>query len=183
MFHRPDESLLVVIDVQERLCRAMPDFEAGKPRLLQGLRAAGLLSVPVVVTEQYPKGLGPTDPEVKEACPTGSAVYEKTTFSCWGSAEFASAVVTRAPRTLVLTGMETHVCVQQTALTAVAKGFQTVLLADAVWSRCGTDRDVALVLLRQAGVIVTTVEALAFAWMQDSKHPAFKAVSALFRNA
>ncbi|MFA4944782.1 MAG: isochorismatase family protein [Lentisphaeria bacterium] len=175
--------MLVVVDVQERLVRAMPGFEAGPAQAatLKALRAAGALGLDVVVTEQYPQGLGPTLPAVRAALPAAAKVLAKTTFSCWGDPGFAAAVEAVRPAALLLLGMETHVCVQQTALDSLARGYRPVLLADAVVSRQAADRELALAFLRHAGVAVTSVEAAFFQLLRDAKHPAFKAVSAVFK--
>jgi len=174
-------TVLVVIDIQERLAAAMGDFAERGPAMVRAIRAAALLGIDVVVTEQYPRGLGPTVADVAEALPPGTPRFEKTAFSCWGCIDFAAAVQASAPETLVLVGMETHVCVQQTALQAIDRGHSVVLLADAVCSRHAIDRETALALMRARGVTIATVEALAFDWLTDSRHPAFKQVSALFK--
>jgi len=173
-----EHSMLVVIDVQDRLCRAMPSACAERLTMMaKAVRIAGILKIETVVTEQYPQGLGTTVPELRDALEPGMPVFEKTAFSCWGCGAFAAAVDAHRPQALVLLGMETHVCVQQTALAALARGYGVFLLADAVCSRRDADRDTALALLRDQGAIVTTVEALAFAWLQTAAHPKFREVS------
>ena len=176
--------VLAVIDIQERLVAAMPEFEpAAKNAVVKLLKCAGVLKLETLVTEQYPQGLGPTIPDVAAALPAGAKTFSKTAFSCFGSAEFAAAVDATRPAFLLLAGMETHVCVQQTALDALARGIQPVLLADAVTSRKTSDRETALRLLRHAGVTVTTVEAVIFHLLRDAKAPGFKEISRIFREA
>lgn len=176
--------VLAVIDIQERLVAAMPEFEpAAKNAVVRLLKSAGVLKLETLVTEQYPQGLGPTVPEVKAALPVGTKTFAKTAFSCFGCTEFAAAVDAVRPGFLLLAGMETHVCVQQTALDALARGIQPVLLADVVTSRKKTDRELALRLLRHAGVTVTTVEAAVFHLLRDAKAPGFKEISRIFREA
>jgi nicotinamidase-related amidase len=176
-FPHPEYCTFVLVDVQERLCRAMSELEAPLRAMTQALQIMPRLNVDVVVTEQYPKGLGRTLAPLQDLLPAGTPVFAKTAFSCWGAAEFAAWVGRTRPQALVLAGMETHVCVQQTAIEARRRGFGVILLRDAVCSRHSLDRDTALDLMRTHGVQVTTLEGLVFDWLGDSQHPAFKAVS------
>jgi len=173
--------MLVVVDVQERLCPAMSFFDEALVVMRRALQTADILDVDTLVTEQYPRGLGATIPAIMEVVPSSAPVLAKTTFSCWGADGFLAALEARGTRALVLIGMETHVCVQQTALEALERGYEVVLLGDAVCSRRPQDREFALGLMRASGVSITTFEALVFSWLADSKHPCFKAVSALVK--
>ena len=177
----PDQCLLVLVDVQERLAPAMSADGAWLDQLQRLLHGSAELGVGLVVTEQYPRGLGATLPALDACLPEGVPRYEKTTFSCFGCPAFASLVSSRSPATLVVVGIETHVCVQQTVLDALERGLSVIVAADAVASRQDRDRDTALALLRGRGVSVTTVEALLFDWLQDARHPSFKAIAALIR--
>lgn len=179
---------LVVVDIQERLAGVMA--AADRERVIERtgilLQAAARLGVPVVATEQYPKGLGPTEPAVAGHLPAAAAVVDKTCFACGGADGFRQALAVDEPGAphrpqLVLTGMEAHVCVLQTALEMHAEGYQVFVVADAVCSRRAEHYDNALARLRQAGVIVTNTESVAFEWLRDAKHPDFKAVSALVK--
>ena len=172
-------SQLVVIDIQERLAAAMPE----KPRqqtihhtaLLA--EAAAELGVPVVRTEQYPKGLGGMVTELQAVA--GNTV-EKTCFSCFAAAGFPSAL-DGMRRQIVLTGMETHVCVLQTAMEMHQAGYQVFVVEDGVCSRHKRHHRNALARMRQAGVIITNVESVLFEWLRDAAHPAFKRLSRLIR--
>jgi len=177
----PHQTLLLIIDVQEKLVKAMTDFDACRKRLLQAVRAAAELGVEIMVSEQYPDGLGGTIPELREALPPQTPTHAKTAFSCWGCPPLAAAMQAGGWRCLVLAGMETHVCVQQTALGALKRGSRVAVLADAVISRDENNRRPALELMRHEGAVITTVEAMVFDWMIDASHPRFKAVSKLFR--
>ena len=108
-------------------------------------------------------------------------MVSKTCFSAWHAPAFGTAVEAVRPRALVLTGMESHVCVQLTALDCVRRGYETYLLADAVGSRRALDRECAVELMRAAGVRVTTFETVAFAWLRDSMHPKFREAVAIVR--
>jgi len=180
-FPHPDACALVVVDVQERLCPAMSDFQERFSMMQQAIRIADILKVRMVVTEQYPKGLGETVPEIAALLPDGCSVFSKTAFSCWGSADFAAHICAEPPKALILIGMETHVCVQQTALDARKRGLNVILLADAICSRREQDRAIALEYMRGQGIAVTSVEALAFDWLQDSAHPKFRDIAAIVR--
>ncbi|MHB8877216.1 MAG: isochorismatase family protein [Myxococcaceae bacterium] len=167
---------LLVVDIQERLCAAMPPAALERlvrrtVALITGARALGL---PVVVTEQYPKGLGPTLPVLREAIP-GFAALEKVSFSCV-SDEVVAAFGGR--RQILMAGMETHVCVFQTARDLASRGLTPYLCADAVLSRTEEDRRVGLELCRGAGAVVTTVESALFDLLGKAGTPEFKAISA-----
>ena len=144
------------------------------------LDVAALLQVPVLATEQYPKGLGPTTAELARRLPR--PLPAKTCFSSCGSAEFSLRLRELGRRQFVLAGMETHVCVLQTALDLLEQGFDVFLPADALAARSRTDHDVALRRLERAGAIPTTCEAVAFEWLGDASHPNFKAVSRLVQD-
>jgi nicotinamidase-related amidase len=176
------QSQLVVIDIQARLAAAMG--ERDRDRVIRNAsvlaRAAGLLSVPVIATEQYPKGLGPTDPVITAALPEGSAVLDKTCFACDGVEAFRSALVAGRRPQVVLAGMEAHVCVLQTAL-QLHGAYQVFVAEDAVSSRNPDHHRNAMARLAHAGVIVTNTESVLFEWLRDASHPQFKAVSALIK--
>jgi len=175
-----DRSLLFVVDVQERLLPAMHDGAgcvAAIGRLLEGAR---ILDVPVMASEQYPRGLGPTVPAVRERL--GEApVFEKITFSCARDATIREAVLAAGRRTLVLCGIEAHVCVLQTALDFAAEGLRVAVVEDAVASRRPESRARALARLAGAGVEVVNVEMVLFEWLERAGTDAFRAVSRLVR--
>ncbi|MFM7208132.1 MAG: hydrolase [Planctomycetaceae bacterium] len=170
-------SMLCVVDVQERLVPAVLDGGLVVDRCRRLAEAARLLGVPTVVTEQYRKGLGGTVPELAGLLP---APLEKLTFSCCGAEGFATAIPTGVVQ-VVLCGLETHVCVTQTALDLLAEGYGVFVAVDAVSSRHALDRDVALRRLEAAGVVVTTTEAVLFEWCHTAAHPQFQAVRMLVR--
>lgn len=178
----PEKSMLVVIDIQERLAPAMSHLDTMLKKTGLLLEGGKLLGVDTVVTEQYPKGLGATVEAVKTHLEMDTAlILEKTAFSCFGSTEFCAQLTSLNPKTLVLCGIETHVCVLQTARDAIARGYEVVLAVDAVSSRNDTDRETALDYLRGLGVHLRTVESILFDWLKDAKHPQFKPVSKLVR--
>lgn len=171
---RREDSTLVVIDVQERLAAVMPARERVERSLGILLEAAGRLGVPVVVSEQYPQGLGATTAAVAAKLPKGAVRVEKTRFSACG------ALPLQRPQ-VVIAGMEAHVCVLQTALELAAEGREVFVVGDAVCSRSEANRANALARLADAGVIVTNTESVIFEWLRDAGHEQFRTLSKLVR--
>jgi nicotinamidase-related amidase len=171
------DSVLVVVDVQDKLLAKIPTAATLVRNTAFLLDAAALLGVPAVGTEQYPKGLGPTTAELARRLPAG--LPAKTAFSCCGAAGFLADLRGLGRPNVVLAGMETHVCVLQTALDLLEVGLTVYLPADALASRSAIDHDTALRRLERAGAVPTTAEAVAFEWVADASHPQFKAFSRL----
>ncbi len=176
----PRNTVLVVIDVQEKLMAAMARRAAVVTAADKLIRAARLLEVPVLFTVQYVKGLGPVCTELAEAT-AGLAPIEKMTFSCCGADAFTRALKDAGRQRVLLCGVETHVCVQQTALDLLAGGHDVYLAADAVCSRRDSDGAVALERLRDRGAVLTTTEAAVYEWLREAGTPQFKQVLPLFR--
>jgi len=172
------DTALLVVDVQEKL---LPLIQ-GKDRVLWNIRrlmdAAAILTVPVLAAEQYPKGLGATVPELAGSLGT---IPEKLSFSCVGCQEVIVRLQTSGLRKVLLAGIETHVCIQQTALDLVAEGYRVYLAVDAVGTRFQLDHDVALRRMDSAGVTLTTTEAAVFEWCAVAGTPQFKQLSQLVR--
>lgn len=181
MFIDPAETALIVVDMQERLAPAMSEFEECANRVELLLDGARELALDAIVTEQYPKGLGATLPRFAEKLPEGTPVVAKTGFSCFEEPAFRTSLAARSRKTLVFCGIESHVCVLQSVLDALERGFKVCLAADAVTSRKQSDRELALEAARAAGALVASSEALLFMMLRDAKNPAFKAVSKLVR--
>jgi nicotinamidase-related amidase len=170
------DSALLVIDVQEKLLAKIPGAETLVRNIAFLVDGARLLEVPVTATEQYPKGLGPTVPELAQRLPQRP---DKVEFSCCAIPAVVDGFRGAARPKVVLAGMETHVCVLQTALDLLAQGFRVYVPVDAVASRYAIDHDQALRRLDHAGAIITTSETTIFEWLGGSAHPRFKQVSAL----
>lgn len=170
---RRTESLLLIVDAQAGLARAVQDAGSRIARLRLLLHAAAVLEVPVIVSEQYPKGLGPTDPRLLPL-PAAAAVLPKLAFSCWREPALRAVLEGAGRRQIVVTGMETHVCVLQTALDLQKAGFAVHLAADAAGSRREEDRALALARLRDQGVSIVTAEMVVFEWLERAEGPAFK---------
>lgn len=170
-----DDCVLAVIDIQDRLFPAIADGDAMLDRARLVGRAATRLAVPVIVTEQYPKGLGPTLPTMLEAVP-GAWRVEKTWFSGAADPGAAPAFDNGPRRTVVLVGSEAHVCVLQTAMDLKAAGRRVVMVADAVGSRLPANTDAALARARTLGIEVVTAEMVVFEWLERAATPEFKDV-------
>ena len=177
----PKNSALVVIDVQEAFRSVIGDFSLMTSKICSAVRGAELLGMPVIVTEQYPKGLGSTVEEVSLLLPESAIRFEKTSFGVMGEATVRDHLLNLGSRHLVVCGLETHVCVAQSCLQMLAHGYEVLLLEDAVSSRFESDRTTALNRLRAGGVSITSVEAMLFEAMQDSRHPKFKEIQSIIR--
>ena len=165
-------TVFVVIDMQDTLLKKCHDWETVSDRCVVFLKFCHVVDMPIVATEQYPKGLGRTNLEVAEAA--GADFIPKTTFNCFGEAAFHKAVEEAGPETLVLAGIEAHVCVLQTALDALERGYKVHVLADAVSSRASWMAENGLTRLSNAGVVVSNTESAMFEIVGDSADPLFK---------
>ncbi|RKZ66900.1 MAG: hydrolase [Gammaproteobacteria bacterium] len=176
-----DNSCLVVIDIQTRLTSAMPIKVLARLKrniniLLQG---ASRLSIPVLATEQYPKGLGPTEPEIVELFPDDTLKFEKTCFSCTGAEQFLQKLEETGRKQVIIVGIEAHVCVLQTAIQLIAEGYQVFVVADCICSRHRENYEASLKRMSQAGVVICNAESVLFEWLRDAKHDNFKELSQL----
>jgi nicotinamidase-related amidase len=172
---------LAVIDVQESFRPHIEEFSQLASRVALVVRAARLLGVPVVVTEQYPKGLGRTAEEVRAALPEDFEPVEKTAFSSCGAQAFVSRLEEAGARQILLCGIEAHVCVNQTAHDLLALGLQVHLLTDCVSSRAAENRRVGLEKMFRSGAIPSSTELALFELMRDARHEQFKAIQKLIR--
>lgn len=176
----PDDTALLVIDVQERLAPVVGDSERMVWNCGRLLRGAAALGVATAATEQYPEKLGPTVPELAEQL-TGAS--PKRMFSCRECDGLLDAWQAAGRHRVLLAGIETHVCVQQTALDLLSAGFRVYLAVDAAGSRNPLDHQTALQRMTAAGVTPTTTEAALFEWCVDSTADAFKAISGLAKES
>lgn len=172
---RPEDALVAMIDIQVNHYKSVPEGGPTLERLVRFLRCARVLEVPVVWTEHHPRGFGPTLPPVAEAL-AGLAPIPKISFGCFGEPRFVEAVQGTGRRVLYLTGSETHICIQQTGLEALRRGFAVVVVADAVIARSAVDHQTALGRFAGAGAVVTTWESVVYEWMRGADHPRFKQI-------
>jgi nicotinamidase-related amidase len=172
------DTALLVVDIQEKLVPHIHDHARliwNARRLIEG---AGILGLTVAATEQYPQGLGPTVAELAERLPARAA---KVTFSCAGCPQIFEDFRARGIHKLLVCGVETHVCVQQTVLDLLADGWRVFVAVDAVGSRLEIDGRTALGRMDSAGATLTTTEAALFEWCQTAGTPEFKQISRLVR--
>jgi nicotinamidase-related amidase len=169
---------LLVVDVQERLVRAIASQEGVVWNIRRLIDGAKVLGLPVVGTEQYPQGLGPTVPELADRL---GPVPSKLTFSCGGCPEIFDTLRAAGKFNLLVCGIETHVCVQQTVLDLLADGWRTYVAVDAVGSRFNVDHQSALRRMESSGATLTTTEAALFEWCEVAGTPQFKQISRLAR--
>jgi nicotinamidase-related amidase len=181
-FLERDKAVLVVIDVQEKLCVAMDDVVLRQLVKNTGilLESAAELNIPVLVTEQYVKGLGPTLPELKEKA-AAVPYYEKMAFSSCGSAEFVAALKATGRTQVIITGMETHVCVLQTVIELREAGMTVHVVKDAVMSRSKQNWHTAIEAMTLAGAIPTCTESALFQLLKVAGTDEFKKLSKLVR--
>lgn len=171
------ESLLLIVDVQEKLMPAISNGD-GVAKSIAGLaQAAKLAEVPIIATEQYPQGLGNTVSEVQARLT--DPCLEKITFSCLGDDAIREAIKSHSRRSVLVCGVETHVCIQQTALDLLSEGYTVYVAADAVSSRRSDDHDWAIRRMAAQGVTPTTREACLFEWCEQAGTDLFKAIRKL----
>jgi nicotinamidase-related amidase len=170
-----DGSVLLIIDFQQGMLKVMDSWERIARKVTQLIHAADVLGVPVLVTEQYKKGLGETHPDLLKEIKS-PVVFQKEHFSACLETDFLSTVRSLHRHKIVVVGMETHVCVLQTCLDLIKAGFQVHLAADAVASRTSENRDIAIELLRQAGAVVSATEIVIFQWACRSNTDDFRRI-------
>lgn len=171
---RRDGAVLVVVDLQEKLLPAIAEKDRVLRNSLLLLRAARELELPVVLTTQYAKGLGPTVPEVQAEAP-GVSPVDKVAFGCFGSEEFISHLAGFPGRDqLLVAGIESHICVAQTVLGALGEGYQVHVATDAVGSRAPADREVGLRRMERAGAVLSSTEMAVYELLGRSDGEAFK---------
>ena len=171
-----DDTALLVIDVQEKLTPKIVDVSAMIRNIAFLIDAARLLQMPVLATEQYPRGLGSTVPELASRLPDRPS---KVAFSCCAVPAVVETLHREARPKVVLAGIESHVCVLQTALDLLALDFRVYLPVDAISCRSRLDHDIAMRRLENLGAVLTTSEGVVFECVGTAAHPAFKAISAL----
>jgi nicotinamidase-related amidase len=170
-----DRTALIVVDVQEGFRKAIPDFERVARATATLIQGAGIIGVPVVLTEQYPKGLGETAPEVADHLPEGTEPLEKVDFSAADADGFDLAGRDQA----LVCGIETHVCVNQTVLDLLEAGTEVQIAEDAVGSRTEENKRVGLHKMERAGAVLTSVETALFELLGRAGTDEFKAIQRL----
>jgi len=171
---------LAVVDIQERLLPVIAGKEAMLQNILRLIKGAAILQLPVLITEQYPKGLGKTVQDIADTL-VPFAPFEKLTFSACGSDQFLSSLKSQNRNQIVLCGIEAHVCVLQTCLDLIAEGFRVFVAADAIASRAPENRLSALDRMRSAGAVIISTEMALFEMLERAGTPEFKQIRDLVK--
>ena len=177
-----EDAQAMIIDVQERLIPHILDQDKMVKKIVTLIKGLQVLDIPIMLNEQYPKGLGHTVPEVSAALESGNGkVFEKVTFSACDNDDTWNHVAQQNRSVVLLFGVEAHVCVMQTALDLLDNGMQPVIIGDAVGSRHPYDKKQAIRRIRRAGGVISTVESILFELCRSSQDPAFKTISHLIK--
>lgn len=170
----------LVIDIQEKLFPVMADREVLKTNCIKLLEGLSILGIPTVFTQQYSKGLGETIPEISSLYQTFSHI-EKMTFSCMDEPAYASYLDQSRKSIVLICGIESHVCVLQTAIDLQEKGYQPVVISDCISSRSLTEKQIALNRLNQEGIRISTLESILFELTRSASAPEFRAISKIVK--
>lgn len=175
-----DNTTLVVIDVQGKLAGLMHDRAELFANLRRMIQGAKVLDLPIVVTEQYPEGIGPTVPEIAEVLPKLDPI-SKICFSCCGADEFTTSLRSLNRKQVLVTGIETHICVMQTVLDLLDTGYDVQVVADAVSSRTADNKRIGLERMRDAGAVITSTESALYELLGVASGTEFRAVLKLIK--
>ena len=176
-----EKCALVIVDVQEAFRSVIYDIPIIATGISTAARGMQILGVPVIVTEQYPKGLGPTVEEISVALTEETPVIEKTSFGAHGEPQFAAALESTGAKQVLLCGIETHICVNQTAHGLLSAGYDVHLLTDCVGSRFAKDKEAGIAKMTASGAKVSSVEMAFFEMLGDAKNAKFKEIQALIK--
>lgn len=175
------DAALVVIDMQEAFRHAIADFSLIASRISTAVRGFRILDVPIIVSEQYPKGLGHTAEEIALLLPDDIEIIEKTSFSCCGEKVFIERLNGLGVKQIAVCGIEAHVCVNQTVHDLLTLGFDVHLLTDCVGSRFEHDCRAGIAKMRGAGAVDSSVEIALFEMMRDARHPRFREIQEIIK--
>jgi nicotinamidase-related amidase len=175
-----ENTVLVIIDVQEKLFRVMHEKEVLLSNIQKLITGIQIMDIPIIVTEQNPGGLGVTIPEIFYILP-GVKPIPKFSFSCWGEENFRLELQEQHRKQVIITGIETHVCVYQTAVDLINARYEVSVVVDCVSSRTQENRDLALQRMSQEGVLSTSTEMVLFELLKSAKDERFKALSAIVK--
>jgi hypothetical protein len=172
---------LIVVDLQEGFRGAIDHFDDVTRNCRILVEGFGILDAPVIVSEQYPKGLGHTVPEVADALPEGTPVVDKLRFSVVGVEALDAAIAASARHRWVVCGIESHVCVNQSVHDLIAHGYEVVIAADAIGARTPVNRQIGVDKCARAGAVVSSTETILFEMLEQAGSDQFKAISKLVR--
>lgn len=175
-----DNSIILVIDLQEKLVNMLLSDEISQKASLL-VKAGNILDIPVIFTEQYPKGLGATLEKLKQTAPENAVFFEKTSFSAVSENGFKEMLAGHNKEKVILCGVETHVCVYQTAAELIKEGYDAHVLSDITASRREVEFKAGIEKMKQIGIKVSSLEITLFELLRTSKHPKFKEIQALIK--
>ncbi|MHC5082497.1 MAG: hydrolase [Planctomycetota bacterium] len=176
----PENTCLVLIDIQEKLLHVMDDSARVVKNSAALIRIAQALDIPILWCQQYPKALGPTVEELSSLL-QGQTPIDKFSFSCAGDQQFQKRIDQLKPRTAILCGIESHVCVFQTALDLIQKGLYVHVIEDAISSRTPDNCQIGIDRMKSAGAVISSTEMLLFELLRTAKHPKFKELAKLIK--
>ena len=176
-----EDSIVMIIDVQEKLLNAVFNKPSLEKKAVTIANTAKILGIPVIVTEQYPKGLGATVETLKEVLPENTQYFEKTAFSALENNDVLEALKNSGKKQVVIFGIETHICVSQTTNALIEEGFEVSVIRDACGSRSELEYLAGLERMKDNGAHVLTTEIALFEWLKGAKHPKFKEVQMLIK--
>lgn len=175
-----EETIALIIDAQEKLMPVMTDTDALEERMNVLIRGLRILEVPMIVTQQYTKGLGMTIPSIRESI--GSETYlEKITFSCYDEEEVRRQIKESGCKNVLIFGIESHICVLQTCIDLKDAGYTPILVTDCISSRKSSDKEGAILRALGEGILMTTTEAILFEFTRRAGTPVFKEISKLIK--
>lgn len=176
-----DDVALLMIDIQERLLPSIDGNDAVVKNAARLLKTVGTFSLPLLYTEQYPKGIGTTVRPLMEALPEGALRFEKTAFSCFDESGFSDEFEKLGRSTIAIFGIESHICVLSTVADLLARHYQVVVVADACGSRVRENHHLAMTAARQMGAFVFPAETVIYQMIGKAGTPEFKALLPLFK--
>lgn len=176
-----ENSLVMIIDVQEKLLNAVFNKEVLEKKAVTIAKTANILDIPVVVTEQYPKGLGATISSVKENLKENTNYFEKTSFSALEDQNILNLIKSTGRKQVIIFGIETHICVNQTVNALILEGFDVQVISDACGSRFEKEYQAGLSRMKDNGAKIITTEIALFEWLRSARHPKFKEVQGLIK--
>lgn len=177
---KSDDCILILIDIQERLVEMLNKQEPIKKVCSTLVKASKALEIPIILTEQYPKGLGITVPEINSEVDL-TAIVEKTSFSAMQTEEFIKLLKNTNRKTVILGGIETHICVYQTAFELIQAGYNVAVIKDACASRTKEGFKIGIERMKSEGAKIYNVETMLFELLRSSKHPKFKEIQTLIK--
>lgn len=176
-----EDTLAIMVDIQEKLLPVMADGKeliANTTRLLKGLK---VLEVPLIISRQYSKGLGDTVSELKELVEKGTPDFDKITFSCFGDESIRNFIDKQKIKNIILFGIEAHICLQQTAIDCMMAGYQVIVVTDCISSRKEKDKSIAIHRYEKEGAILTTYESLLFELTGQAGTNTFREISKIIK--